>query len=412
VNIWIVNHYSGEPVDGIGNRHFSLGHQLVKRGHRVVVIASAYSHRTRQNEISMGRARWKKDSYHGVDYVWIRTPPYQTNGLDRVLNMVSFSQTIYATYRSWEVYTPDIIIGSSPHLFAALAAERIAHRLGIPFCLEIRDLWPETFIELGGYSPQHPAIRVMERIERFLYRQADIIISLLPGAMAHFAEKGVTEDKRVVWIPNGVDLSLAPEPTPPPERRDEFVVMYAGAHGKANALDSVLDAISILAERASNVKYRFRFVGEGPEKARLQQRSIDEGLNNVSFEPFVPRCQVLKMMQEADALIATLRDSDLYRYGMSLNKIHDYMASARPIVFGARSLNNPITDSGAGITVPPEDAAAMADAVETLACLPREERWKMGLAGWKYVEKRHDYSVLAEQLEDSLYQALHHERPQ
>jgi glycosyltransferase involved in cell wall biosynthesis len=401
MNIWIINQYVGVPTGGVGNRHFSLGRKMVERGHSVVVVASGYSHRTRREEVSFGSAPWTTAAYYGVDFVWVRVPAYRDNGLDRVYSMVKFGIATRSTQRKWGIKPPDVVVGSSPHLFAALAAERIARSYGVPFVLEIRDLWPQTFIELGGYPSWHPAIWSLERVERYLYRRADAIISLLPGAADHLVMKGADRTK-ITWIPNGVDLSLMPLPTSPPTR-DEFVVMYAGAHGRANALDSIIEAAAILGKEAPEDGIRFRFLGEGPEKSRLEQRCVAEGLNMVGFEPFVPRSRALEIMQEADAFIVTLCDSNLYRYGMSLNKIYDYMASARPVVFGARSLNNPVEASGAGVVVEPENAQEMARAVQHLARLPLEERWTMGLAGRRYVEDRHDYASLAEQLEGVLF---------
>jgi glycosyltransferase involved in cell wall biosynthesis len=120
----------------------------------------------------------------------------------------------------------------------------------------------------------------------------------------------------------------------------------------------------------------------------------------------VPRREVFSKLQDADAFIITAKKTDLYRYGISPNKLHEYMAAARPTIFAGNSHNNPIAEAEAGITIAPEDSRALAVAVETLAALPSDERWKMGLRARRYVEEHHDFTRLASRLENVLRSAL------
>ncbi len=403
MRVWIVNHYVPVPVRGFGNRHYALARRLIEKGHDVTVVASSFAHGTRTRTHPYDGRSWRLDVEEGVPFVWVHTPPYSGNGLARIWNMLCFAYRVIEGAPSWRLKTPDVIVGSSPHLFAALSAQRLAARYRIPFVLEIRDLWPQSLVELGGFSRRNPAIHVLDRIERVLYRQADAIVSLLPGAVGYMVQKGAAADK-IAWIPNGVDLSAIALPRPP-KPRSEFVVIYAGAHGRANGLDSIMDAAAILQREGLQGKLRFRFIGDGPEKPRLERRALREGLEIVSFEPPMPRCDIYRVLSEADAFVATLRKADLYRYGISLNKLYDYLAAARPVVFGARSFNDPVSEAHAGLTVPPEDPQAMATALRQLIDMPRDERWQMGLRGRRYVEKHHDYAHLAERLERVISEA-------
>lgn len=385
-----MNHYACPYA-----RHHALARHLVRSGHRVVIFASSFDHKTRQERLSPGEMI-RRENADGVDFVWLRTPSYKGNTPARVNNMLAFAYRVCRKRVATIEQQPDVVLGSSPHLFAALAAERVARRYGVPFVLEVRDLWPESLVELGNISRRHPIVLGLELIERYLYKRAKCIISLLPDAVDHMVSKGADRTK-MVWIPNGVEVDELPEPKPPVDD-GIFTVMYAGAHGLANSLDTLLDAARMLQTEPWATHVRFRLIGDGPEKERLQVKVRDEGIRNIIFEQQVPRNKVYGILAQADAFWATLRDVPLYKWGISLNKMYDYLAMARPIVFGANVSLNPIKDAQAGITVYPEDREATVAAIKQLVAMSNEERWAMGLRGRRYVEEHHDYKKLAHRL--------------
>jgi len=177
------------------------------------------------------------------------------------------------------------------------------------------------------------------------------------------------------------------------------VVMYAGAHGPANALDAILDAAAML-ERRQPGRFRFELIGDGHDKPRLRQRAKAERFDSVVFRDAVPKAEVYPLLENADALIANMNAGALYRSGISLNKLYDYLAVGRPVVFGADVANNPVVEADAGITVPPNDAGALALAVERLAALSPAEREAIGARGRAYVESHHDVARLAARFAD------------
>ena len=405
MNVWVINHYAVPPGRAGGTRHFSFAGELQKRGHKVTIIASSFDHYVRQEARLREGETYRLEEVDGVPFLWIRTPPYSGNSPARVWNMVAFALRLLGIANPALLGKPDVVWGSSPHLFAALAGERLARRYRTPFVLEVRDLWPETLIDLRGVSPRHPFIQVLERIEHYLYRRADRIISLLPLAHLHMIEKGA-EPAKIAWIPNGVDLSVVPRPTPPPPRPDGvFTVMYAGAHGLANNLDLIVEAAAIVAKKGWNGRIQFRLLGDGPEKPRLKRMAQAWGLENIRFEDAVPKQEVYNALLSADAFVISLRDSRLFRWGVSPNKLFDYMASARPVIFAVATDSNPVADAGAGITVPPNDPAALAEAVIQLAKMSAQERWEMGLRGRRYVEEKHAFHRLTDKLEEVLQSA-------
>jgi glycosyltransferase involved in cell wall biosynthesis len=320
----------------------------------------------------------------------------------RLWNMFVFAFEVWLGLGTRKMGKPDIVIGSSLTLLAAFAAERLARRVRVPFVLEIRDLWPQTLIKMG-MRPQHPAVIGFGIIERYLYRNAEQIVTLLPNASEYIVPKGARSND-ITWIPNGVDMELMPFPQIPTQH-ELFIVMYAGSHGLSDALDSVLDAAAILNKEAPG-RFCFRFVGDGPNKRELRRRVELENIANVVFDDPVPKQEIFSILQGADAFIITAKKTDLYRYGISPNKLHDYMAAARPTIFAGNSHNNPIAEASAGITVPPEDSGAIAKAVQTLAAMSNDERWAMGLRGRRHIEEHHNFTALARRLESVLESAL------
>lgn len=400
MNIWIVNHYAIPPQQVGGTRHYALAKELIRRGHRVTIVASSFDHATRREEHLAPGELFKLEVVEDVPFLWLRTPPYAGNSVARVWNMAVFAYRVWRIAGEALVGRPDVVIGSSPHLFAALAAERLAARFRAPFVLEVRDLWPQTLIDLGSFSARHPFILLLEKIERYLYRKATRIITLLPGAGEHIKDKG-GDPSRVVWIPNGIDLELVPPPQPPDE--DEvFTLMYAGAHGLANGLHTVLEVAHHLEQEGWGEKVRFRLVGDGPEKPSLMERASGLRLTSVVFEDPVPKREVYRLLQQADAFLMILMESSLFRWGVSPNKLFDFMASARPIVFSVSTRFNPVEEAKAGFTVPAGDPIALAKAIKRLAAMPREERWAMGLRGRRYVEEHHAFNRLVDKLEEVL----------
>jgi glycosyltransferase involved in cell wall biosynthesis len=341
------------------------------------------------------------EQFGEVCFLWLRVPGYRNN-VSRLWNMLVFALEVWVGMGTQKLRKPDVVIGSSLTLFAALAAKQLARRKGVPFVLEIRDLWPQTLIDMG-MRPYHPAILMFGSIERHLYRRADKIVTLLPHASEYMVAKGARAAD-IAWIANGVDLELMPFPRPP-KCHNVFTVMYTGSHGLSDALNSVLDAAAILGRNAPG-RFRFRFVGDGPSKNGLCERVRTEKINNVVFENPVPKHEVFVLLQEADAFIIATKKTGLYRYGISPNKLHEYMAAARPTVFAASSNNNCIADASAGVTVAPEDPEAIAEALAELASMPMDDRWKMGLRARQYVEKHHDFAMLAIGLEEVLKSAL------
>jgi len=401
MRVWLINHHAIPPTEPGGTRHYALATELIRRGHCVTVIASSFNHAAGAQIACRTKGQLSTVTRFGdVPFLFLYVPAYRGR-VDRLWNMLIFALKVWNCVGTRHLQKPEIVIGSSLTLPAAFAASRLAHRLGVPFVLEIRDLWPQTLIDMG-MSPWHPAVVGFGVIERFLYRNSTKIITLLPNATELIVSRG-GRSQDIVWIPNGVDMSLIPWSDSPPH--DVFTVMYAGSHGLSDALDPVLDAATIL-NRQSPGRFRFRLLGSGPAKDALRRRVHAEEIANVVLEDPVSKLEIFSKMQEADAFIISMKNTGLYRYGISPNKLHEYMAAGRPTIVAGSVQNNPVADSSAGITVPPEDPNAIAAAVETLAAMTLAERRDMGIRGRRYVEQHHSFSILGYRLEEVLQSAL------
>ena len=173
--------------------------------------------------------------------------------------------------------------------------------------------------------------------------------------------------------------------------------MYLGAHGQANGLSVIVDAAKILQAKKDS-KIRFLLIGDGQEKRKLIRKAKIFGLRNIEFAEPVPKNSIPDIMNGADAFIFNLEDSKIFRYGISSNKLFEYMSAERPVIFSCNSYNNPINEANAGITVPPQNAEALADAAIRLYSLPANERVNMGRRGKQYVKKNHNTKKLVDKL--------------
>ena len=399
MDIWVLNHYADTP-DRQATRTFDLCRELVRRRHRTTVFASGFSHyRLREERLSRGEL-WKLEQVEGVRFVWIRTPPYQRNDWRRIMNMAAYALRAFRVAARLSEQ-PDVIIGVTVHPLAPLAAYALARLKRSRFFCEVTDLWPETLIQFEELSSRSPIAWGMRVLEKFLFEKAERIIMLWPHADRYVAELGVSPAK-VVWIPHGVPLSRYAS-VPPYNGRSEgkFTIMFAGGLVRANALDVVLDAAQILQEEEAD-SIQFVFVGDGADRPRVMNKAAAANLHNVEFRAAVAKHDLWKTLSEADAFILSLNDLPLYQYGVSLNKLCDYMVSGRPILFAGRPAYNPVEEAHAGITVGPTDARALARAAVQLMKMPAEERQRMGRNGLEYVRNHHDIAVLADRLETIL----------
>jgi len=400
MNILLINHYAGSPKYGMEYRPYYLAREWVKGGHKVTIIASSFSHvRSKNPEID---GEIKEELIDGIRYVWIKTPKYEGNGAKRAINMFSFVWKLIKNSKKFtKEIKPDVVIASSTYPLDIYPAYLIARFSKAKLIFEVHDLWPLTPIELGGMPRWHPFIVILQIAEDFAYKKCDKVVSILPKALDYMVSRGLDPTK-FVHIPNGIDIeewqSLS-APLPDEHKNiieklkseGKFLVGYAGSFGVANALDYFVESAKYLKE----LPVVLILVGQGPEKEKLQRYVKENKLDNIVFLPPVPKKSIPELLSKIDVLYISLRRSSLFRFGISPNKLFDYMMAGKPIIHAVEAGNDLVAESNCGISIPPEDPIAIAEAIKKLINMSEEERVAMGLRGKEYVIKNHDYKVLA-----------------
>ncbi len=408
MKILCLNHYAGSPLHGMEFRPYHLAKEWVATGHRVTILAASFSHLRHSQPIA--NTALTIEMIDGIRYVWLETPQYDGNGSGRIRNMLTFLWRLRNFHNKIFDEEFDVVIASSTYPYDNYIAANLARRWDSIHIYEVHDLWPLSPMELGGYSKWHPFIVATQAAENYAYRHCDAVVSLLPAAKAYMESHGLAPGK-FHCLPNGIVLSDWEKGEDLPKavakaieqfREGRFLLGYAGGHGLSNALDSLL-----LAARQTP-ECGFILVGKGPEKERLRVQVTD--LDNVLFIEPIPKSCIPAFLQRMDALYLGWNRSPLYQYGISPNKLFDYMMSAKPVVHAVDAGNDPCVDARCGISVPPEDSEEIAAAVRRLAAMSPAEREDMGKRGHDYVVANHDYRVLAARFVDVMQEAIDKKR--
>lgn len=398
-SIWFIHPYAGGPGVGRYDRPFHLARHWQALGRRAVVLTPSQHHlldTPRQPGV---------EQIGGVTYEFIRSPAYRGNGLGRIVNMATFTAQLV---RQGEALAarhgrPALVIASSPHPYAWFAAERLARRFGARSVFEVRDLWPLSLVELAGVAPAHPLVRFTGWLEKRAYRKADAVVSLLPCTRDHMQALGL-DAQRWHYVPNGIepDVTAGGSADTPPtvlarrwRAEGRTVVVYAGALGRPNHVESLVHAMALQRDAGGNAAAVI--VGRGELQEQLRQMVTQLKLEDrVALFEQIPKKDVLGLLQEASAGYISLRPEPLFRFGVSPNKLFDYMQAALPVLFAVQAGNDPVAEAGCGVSVDPGNPQAISDGIARLAALDEGARRAMGERGRAYVIQRHGYRQLAQ----------------
>lgn len=389
--LYVSQYFVGADQPG-GVRHWQHCQALLRAGHDVTVVTSYVQHKERTVPEKYRGKRVVREEEDGL-VVW-RT--YSTPGYGRDLKSRLSSYTSFALWggvAAIKAGKHDVVVASSPPLPAAAAAALIARGRRSRFILEVRDLWPDSAVAMGLVTNPR-IIGAARRMEHYCYRSASRIVALTEGIYGGVVEQGVNPAK-ITLVTNGIDLGASASNGIPalPVPDGSFVAMYLGAHGTYSSLGTVLDAADRLRGRAD---IRFVLVGGGDQKPGLIDDARRRNLDNVTFIDPVPKREVPGYLSRADVCILPYQDKELFA-GALPNKTFDYMGADRPILAAVQpgEVSQLVETAQCGLTVPPEDGAAMARAVEQMAADPAAAR-RMGENGGAYVRAHYDRAVLAD----------------
>lgn len=402
--IWIINQYASTPETGMGGRHYYLADELGKLGYKVYVIAAGFTHLLRSKiEIKDNFLFEERDHF---TFIWVGMPEYkEAHSKQRILNWFIFPWRIQKLSKLIP-NKPDVILCSSPSPIAFLGAEKLAKKFNAKLVFEVRDIWPLTLIELGGYSPKHPFIRLMQWVEDRAYKKSNVVISNLKNSVKHMVNRGMNANK-FYWIPNAVSLAEISKNIPLNFEskmalpKEKFIIGYTGTLGVANALDIFIEASSLLQKYEDDIA--FVLVGTGKEKDNLQQKSLSLKLTNIYFLESIPKEEIQSMLAEFDACYIGWKHNSLYRFGIGANKIPEYLYSGKPILHSYSGSCDPITELNVGITIEAENSQALAQAILEIYNLTNEEKKAISKRAKQAIIDQYDYSLLAKKLASVLF---------
>lgn len=378
--VWILNHYAGPPSVSGWFRHFNFAKHLAAAGYDVRVFSASALHNTEINLITDDSLYLEMDE-EGIPCVVVRTRQYKGNGRARVLNMMDYYRNMMKVASRFP--KPDVIIGSSVHPLACLAAIRLSKRFHCKNIVEIRDLWPETMVAYDILRKDALLTKALYQGEEWLYKKADALIFTMEGGNDYIADKGwdtahggPIDLEKVHHINNGVDLEAFdqnvkahPVTNPALLGEDLFKVVYAGSIRKANGLELLVDAVAILQETQPNV-HVFVF-GDGDQRPALEKRCEQESIRNIQFCGKISKAEVPAVLCSADLNLLNYTFTKAARYGTSQNKLFEYLASGRPILSNLPGRYDIIEKYDAGRTIDCETPEQYADAIATFETMSR-----------------------------------------
>ncbi len=292
---------------------------------------------------------------------------------------------------------PDAIIVSSLSLLTIFNGLLLRRKFKCRLIFEIRDIWPLTLTEEGGFSSRNPFVVGLSCVEKLGYRNSDSIVGTMPNLQEH-VDSVCNSTKPVYCIPMGVtDTALAEQELVSVEYlksyipSDKFIVAHAGTIGSTNALDTFFECAEAL---AANTKIHFCIIGDGDLREYYQKKY--EHLDNITFAPRVKKSMVQSILSKCDLLYFSVHDSKIWQFGQSLNKVIDYMLAGKPILASYSGFPSMINEAGSGTYIPAGDAKALESEIIKFSGLSEKERQKMGNQGREWVLSNRTYQVLAD----------------
>ncbi|HOK80321.1 MAG TPA: glycosyltransferase family 4 protein [bacterium] len=394
-DIWIINEYAGSPHHGMEFRHYYLGREMVKSGYDVTIITAAYSHLFKH--LPSVKGKFTIEEIDGIRYLWIKVPHYKSStDKKRILKWFNFTFSLFRL-PTHQLPKPDVIIVSPMQTMPVYPALRLCKRFNAKLIFEVKDIWPLSIIELGGYSTNHPFVKILEVFEALAIEKSNAIISVLSNYGEYLHDQGY--NKKFIYIPNGVDLKESEKAEALDNSiknmipKNKFIVAYVGNIGIANALEYLIEAGKLLKDYQDIL---ILIVGDGGEKEKLAH--LAKGLDNIVFLNRVKKSQIQSLLSWVDICYIGLRKRELFKYGVSPNKIFDYMLAGKPIIHSIDTQYDIVALANCGISVPAENPKAIADAILSLYKMSEKDRFQLGKNGREYVMKNHNYEVLAKKL--------------
>lgn len=345
-NIWIFNHYATDMYLDNGGRHYWFAKYLKKEGYSPIIFCANTVHGFNKKINTKGRLYIEKDNNTDhIPFVFVNTPQYKKNGISRINNMVAFYFRLFNVVKDFQKKNgkPDIIFASSVHPLTLVAGIQIARRMKIPCICEVRDLWPESIVAYGKLKKHSPIALLLYKGEKWIYKKADALIFTMEGGRDYIKSKkwdkksgGPVDLGKVYYINNGMDLPTVLENREKNPYNDERFnniktgkIVYTGSIREVNDVGKILDTAKLLSDQPVT----FCIFGDGDKREELEKRVVDEKINNVVFFGKVDKKYIPYIVSKALLLLLYSQDIvEIAKFGMSQNKMFDYLAAGQAII--------------------------------------------------------------------------------
>lgn len=408
MNIWIIDHYAVPPKYYPLARQTIFAKKLNERGHKTTIFCASTVHNSDQN-LSNGAKLYREEVVDGVRYVFITCKGYKGNGVSRVLNMLEFARKLPKVCKHFE--KPDAVLACSMTLQACAKGIKLARKYGAKAVAQITDLWPETLVVYKVAGPHNPAVLFLRRVEKWIYRKADVVVISAAGVYEYIVNRGwekeIPRDK-FVYINNGIDIkefdyNKSNYVVKDDDLEDEslYNIVYTGSIRKINDLSGLLD----VAKCVKNDKVRFLVWGTGDQLDSLKKRVVDEKIDNVKFKGVVEKKYIPYITSKAFINYTHNKPTEMvYKYGISFNKIFDYMAAGRPVLCDFPCKYNPVLMGNAGISVDSAVPSEIAEQIDKFVKMDKSEFDTYCVNARKTAEE-YDFNILTQKLLETFYKS-------
>jgi glycosyltransferase involved in cell wall biosynthesis len=392
-SIWLICKYASPEKYFFGTRHFDFAEEWVKNGYEVTIFTSNASHLT--DKLPQFPGSRMVEDIQGVRTVWLKVlKTAKSSSAVRILSWLHFEWKVLTTSKR-NFKRPDVVIASSLSILSVISGFLLARYYKARFILEIRDIWPLSAMQLGGFSARHPLIWLLGTLEKFGYRKADVIVGTMPNLIEHVQEVE-PKFRSCVCIPQGIKEELFNGFEPLSEeyiaetfKPNTFKVVYAGTINPNNPIEVLLEAVSKLPEEEQVEAY---ILGSGSMLETYKNKYAS--FTRIKFIPPIPKRQVKAFLQKTDLCFDSV-ESQLARFGLSRNKWIDYMNAGRPIVCSYSGYQSMINESESGTFVPFGDVDLLAKEIIRYKNLSVADRLAMGQRARSYLMENRLFKKLS-----------------
>ncbi|PPK45274.1 glycosyltransferase family 4 protein [Clostridium algidicarnis] len=404
-NIWIINHYSMPPEYETRVRNNIMAKYLIQKGYKVKIFAASTIHNTDINLIKDRKKLYIKKTYDGLDFVHIKTSNYSGNGISRIINMLQFPLRLLKVSKKIGE-KPDVIICDLEAIFA-WSPYLVAKRFKSKFILEVRDLWPESIVVYKNISKNNPIIRILYKVEKWIYKRSDKLVFSMEGGKDYIVNKGWNKDmnmSKIHYINNGVDLQQFNynkenyiTKDVDLDNEDTFKVVYAGSIRQANNVRKIVDVAETI-KKKGNINIKFLIYGDGSDKEVLEKYCMEGNINNIVFKGHLEKNKIPYILSKCDLNIMHFSQSSLKKYGSSMNKMFDYLASGKPSLSDCEFGYDTFNGYKGGVSIDNANSEVLAENIIKFYNMPKEEYNNYCNNALK-AAKDFDFKVLTDKLE-------------